>query len=122
MVTSLAGAAGALLIDTNRAILTAGVMVALALVPGAAIAALAVVSGGLEVAASGALRWAVEVSLVLLTSLLVLFWKRSRVQRRSTVRPPCQPINVRAALPCYLEAPGSPGARATLPRSGRRER
>ena len=85
VVTSVAGAAGALLIATNRAILTAGVMVALALVPGAAIAALAVVSGDFEVAGSGALRWIMEAGIVLLTSMLVLFWKRSRVHRRSTM-------------------------------------
>lgn len=82
VVTSVAGAAGALLIATNRAILTAGVMVALALVPGAAIAALAAVSGEFEVAASGAMRWVIEAGIVLLTSMLVLFWKRSRVHRR----------------------------------------
>ena len=85
VVTSVAGIAGALLIATNRAILTAGVMVALALVPGATIAALAAVSGELEVAGSGALRWLIEAGLVLLTSMLVLFWKQNRVHRRSAL-------------------------------------
>jgi uncharacterized membrane protein len=85
VVTSVAGAAGALLIATNRAVLTAGVMVAVALVPGATIAALAIVSGDLDVAASGVLRWLTEAGLVLLASMLVLFWKRSRVHRRSTM-------------------------------------
>jgi uncharacterized membrane protein len=85
VVTSVAGVAGALLIATNRAILTAGVMVALALVPGAAIAALAIVSGDFDVAASGALRWLTEPGLVLLASMVVLFWKRSRVHRRPTM-------------------------------------
>ncbi len=83
VVACIAGAAGALLIATNRAILTAGVMVALALVPGAAIAALATTSGEFEIAAIGALRWLMEVGLVLLTSILVLAWKQSRVHRRS---------------------------------------
>lgn len=85
VVSFVAGAAGALLIATNRAILTAGVMVALALVPGAAIAALAAVSGAFDLAAIGALRWLMEAGLVLLTSTLVLLWKRSRVHRRSTM-------------------------------------
>lgn len=85
VVTCVAGAAGALLIATDRAILTAGVMVALALVPGAAIAALAAVSGEFDVAARGALRWLMEVGLVLLTSMLVLFWKQSRVHHRPTL-------------------------------------
>ena len=85
VVTVVAGAAGALLIATNRAVLTAGVMVALALVPGAAIAALAAVSGEFELAADGALRWIMEAGIVFLASMLVLFWKRSRVHRRSTM-------------------------------------
>lgn len=85
VVTTLAGAAGALLIATDRAILTAGVMVALALVPGAAIAALATVSGEFEIAASGALRWIMEACIIFLASVVVLLWKRSRVHRRSTM-------------------------------------
>jgi hypothetical protein len=82
VVTALAGVAGGLLIATNRAVLTAGVMVALALVPGATIAAAGVVEGELAVAGTAAARWLVEVALVLLTSGLVLQWKRSRLHRR----------------------------------------
>jgi hypothetical protein len=82
VVTALAGVAGALLIATNRAVLTAGVMVALALVPGATIAAAALVEGELAVASRGAARWLIEVLLILLTSVLVLQWKQSRLHRR----------------------------------------
>jgi hypothetical protein len=85
LVTFAGGAAGALLVATNRAVLTAGVMVALALVPGATIAALALVAGELAVAASGALRWLMEVALVLLASMVVLAWKRRSVQRRDAL-------------------------------------
>jgi hypothetical protein len=88
MVTTVAGVAGAILIATDRAVLTAGVMVALALVPGAAIAGLAIASGEPGIAASGAMRWLVEVGIVLVTSLLVLFWKRSRVHRRASLIQP----------------------------------
>jgi len=33
----------------------------------------------------GALRWILEVGIVLITSLLVLLWQRNRAQRRSFV-------------------------------------
>jgi hypothetical protein len=82
VVTSVAGVAGALLIATNRAVLTAGVMVALALVPGATIAVVAAIEGELATAATGAVRWLIEVTLILLGSMLVLQWKQSRVHRR----------------------------------------
>jgi hypothetical protein len=74
--------AGALLIATNRAVLTAGVMVALALVPGATIGAAAAMEGELAMAASGAARRLIEVGVVLVTSALVFQWKQSRVHRR----------------------------------------
>jgi hypothetical protein len=86
VVTAAAGVAGALLIATNRAVLTAGVMIALALVPGATIAAAAAVEGELVMAANGAARWLVEVVLILLTSVLVLQWKQSRVHRRPAMQ------------------------------------
>ncbi|MFO7663936.1 MAG: DUF389 domain-containing protein [Chloroflexota bacterium] len=82
VVTTVAGMAGALLIATNRAVLTAGVMVAIALVPGATIAVAAAIDGEFALAASGATRWLIEIVLVLLASLLVLQWKQSRVHRR----------------------------------------
>jgi uncharacterized membrane protein len=72
-----------LLIASRRAVLTAGVMIALALVPAATIASLGVVAGQLDVAGKGLLRWAIEVALVAATSALVFLWKRSSVQRRN---------------------------------------
>jgi hypothetical protein len=83
VVTFVAGAIGALLVATNRAVLTAGVMVALALVPSAAIAGLALSAGDLAAAGQGGLRWLVEVGLVLAASLLVFAWKRASVQKRA---------------------------------------
>lgn len=85
VVTAVGGIAGALLVAADRAVLTAGVMVALALVPGAAIAALATVSGDFALAGKGALRWGIEAAVVLLTALAVLAWKRRSVHRRSTL-------------------------------------
>jgi uncharacterized membrane protein len=88
VVTATAGAAGAILIATDRAVLTAGVMVALALVPGAAVAGLATASGDLGLAASGALRWLLEVVIVLAASTIVLSWKKASVHRRTTLTQP----------------------------------
>jgi uncharacterized membrane protein len=88
VVTAMAGVAGAILIATDRAVLTAGVMVALALVPGAAIAGLATASGDLGVAASGALRWLLEVVIVLGASAVVLSWKKVSVHRRTSLTQP----------------------------------
>jgi uncharacterized membrane protein len=85
VVTAVAGTAGAILIATDRAVLTAGIMVALALVPGAAITGLAAASGDLEVAGRGAARWLVEVAIVLIASLVVLSWKQARLHRRASL-------------------------------------
>jgi uncharacterized membrane protein len=88
IVTTAAGAAGAILIATDRAVLTAGVMVGLALVPGAAITGLAAASGEFGLAWSGALRWLVEVAIVMAASLVVLSWKRRSVHRRPALVQP----------------------------------
>jgi uncharacterized membrane protein len=85
VVTAAAGTAGAILIATDRAILTAGVMVGLALVPGAAITGLAAASGDVHLAGRGATRWLMEVAIVLIVSLLVLAWKQARLHRRPSL-------------------------------------
>jgi uncharacterized membrane protein len=85
LVTFVGGAAGAVLIATNRAVLTAGVMVALALVPSATIAAAGLVAGEPGMAAAGAMRWIVEVLLVLFSAVLVMAVLRARVHRRPSL-------------------------------------
>jgi uncharacterized hydrophobic protein (TIGR00271 family) len=85
IITFTAGAAGALLVATNRAVLTVGVMVAVALVPGATIAAVALVVGDFDTAFTGVLRWITELVLILVASVLVLAWKRARVQKRDAL-------------------------------------
>lgn len=57
LVAVVAGVAGALLVNANRAVLTAGVMVALALVPGAALVGLGIIAGDGALARDGAVRW-----------------------------------------------------------------
>lgn len=77
LVTSMfAAAAGAVVISAQRSVLTTGVMVALALVPSMAVAAMAVGVGDLSLAARGLARWGADVALVIGISALVLVVKR----------------------------------------------
>lgn len=85
VVALLAGAAGAVLIASNRSVLTAGVMVALALVPGMTIAAIGLTTLDFGLAAAGAARWLLDVALVAVASALVLSVKRVTVHRRRSM-------------------------------------
>jgi hypothetical protein len=84
-VSGVASVVGAILIATQRAVLTAGVMIALALVPAAALVGLGIASGDYELALRGVVRWLVEVGLVTTLSLVMLAWKRSSVQKRDAL-------------------------------------
>jgi hypothetical protein len=83
LLALLAGAAGAVLVATNRTVLTAGVMIALALIPTASLVGAGLAAGAPSVAGQAALRWLFDALLVIFASLLVLWWKRRTVQRRS---------------------------------------
>lgn len=61
---------------------TSGVMIALALIPTAALAAMAIVAGDWPLAGKAALRWIIEVAVVIAFSAIVLGWQRYYVQRR----------------------------------------
>ena len=83
-VGAAAGVCGGLLMSINRTVLTAGVMVALALVPTAALVTMALVARDLQTAAAAAVRFTVEVGLVLLGSALVFGAKRFLDRRSGT--------------------------------------
>jgi hypothetical protein len=78
----IAGVLGSLLILLDRTVLTAGVVIVLALVPAATIVGVGLSAGELELAVSALGRWAVDVGLVLLTAAAGLGIKR-RVDQRS---------------------------------------
>ena len=82
LVTLAAATAGVVLVATNRSVLTAGVMIALALVPSAALVGMALVQGATEVAGDAAARWLVDAVLLFGVSIAVFGWKRARVHRR----------------------------------------
>ena len=82
MVSLFAGAVGAVLIATNRSVLTAGVMIALALIPSMAIVGMGLVAGDIATIGGAVTRWAVDVGLVIAMSLVVFAIKHRTVQRR----------------------------------------
>lgn len=81
-VSLAAGMAGGILVITMRSVLTAGVMVALALVPATALVGIGIVFTDMALAGKGFARLAIEIGLVLGTSLLVFSWKRYRIEKR----------------------------------------
>lgn len=82
-VGGVAGVCGGLLMSINRTVLTAGVMVALALVPSASMVTMALVAGDPGLALAALVRFLVEVALVLAGSALVFAVKRLMDRRRS---------------------------------------
>ena len=81
----MAGLAGAILIASHRSVLTAGVLVALSLVPALALVPLALAAGEFGVAWRAVLRWLGDVGVVAFTALIVFGWKRWRVHKRSMI-------------------------------------
>ncbi|MDP8959525.1 MAG: DUF389 domain-containing protein, partial [Actinomycetota bacterium] len=75
-VAIVAGAGGALLVMLNRQVLTAGIMIALALVPSWSLAVAALVAYDVRLAGSAMFRWVLEAVLVVVASLVVLAVKR----------------------------------------------
>jgi hypothetical protein len=82
LVTAISAIAGAILVATNRSVLTAGVMTGLALVPAMTITVMAMIVGDWSACGLAATRWLIDSSLVLLLSMLVFVWKRRSVQGR----------------------------------------
>lgn len=84
LVTGAAAIAGTLIVVMKRSILTAGVMIALALIPTASLVGMALVVGNFDVVQQAAMRWCLDAGAVLIAGLGIFTWKRLRVQRRST--------------------------------------
>jgi uncharacterized membrane protein len=83
-VGAVAAVCGGLLLAINRTVLTAGVMVALALVPTASLMPMALVAGDPALAGRAGLRFLVEVVLVLAGTGLVFVTKRRSDRRQVT--------------------------------------
>jgi hypothetical protein len=83
LVSAAAGFAGAVLIAHNRSVLTAGVMVALSLVPTIALAAMGLLTADPRLVFLSLGRWALDVGIVFVMSVAVFAWKRRAVQQRA---------------------------------------
>jgi hypothetical protein len=83
-----AGVAGAIFIATNRSVLTAGVMIALALIPAASLVGMGIVAGRFDVAGQAGLRWLIDAGLVLATALAVFGVKQRALHRRAMMTQP----------------------------------
>ncbi|GGI04651.1 DUF389 domain-containing protein [Egicoccus halophilus] len=83
LVTSSAAAlCGGVLVMLNRTVLTAGVMVALALVPTAALVPMALLAGQYAMAGGAGLRFLAEIALVLVGTAVAFVFKRGTDRRR----------------------------------------
>jgi hypothetical protein len=80
-VGGTAAICGGLLLAINRTVLTAGVMVALALVPTAALGPMALVAGDPQLAGRAFVRFLVEAGLVIVGSAIVFIAKRHHDER-----------------------------------------
>lgn len=76
VIAVAASGAGAAIIAAQRSVLTAGVMIALALIPSASIVGMALVSGELALAGQAALRWIVDVGCVIVGGTVIFGAKR----------------------------------------------
>jgi hypothetical protein len=81
-ISAVAAVCGGLLIAIDRSVLTAGVMVALALVPTAALVPMALLAGEVDLALAAGSRFGLEVVLVLAASAGVFSLKRRKDKRR----------------------------------------
>jgi hypothetical protein len=83
LVTATASVAGALVIITNRSVLTAGIMIALALVPSATILGMALASGDMSTAQDAFMRWLMEIALVAIFSAATFYVKKVSKYKRN---------------------------------------
>lgn len=81
-----ASVAGGVLIITNRSTLTAGVMVALALIPSSALMGISAYKGDWPVFMQSFLRLILELSLITVCCVSVFLYKKKKVHRRESIR------------------------------------
>lgn len=84
VVGAVAGICGGILMSLNRTVLTAGVMVALALIPTATMMPIALLAGDLALAAGAGVRFVTEVLVVIGGTALVFVVKRRGDHRGSS--------------------------------------
>jgi uncharacterized membrane protein len=83
--SAAAAIGGAILIAAGRAVLTGGVMIALALIPSATLVSMGLIAGEPEISGKAAVRWLADARFVLVLSMGVFAFKRYRVHRRDSM-------------------------------------
>lgn len=81
LVSVFGAIAGAIVISGQRAVLTTGVMVTLALIPSMALVGMGLATADLSLAGDGFLRWIVDVFLVVLMTGLVFWLKQFYIHK-----------------------------------------
>ncbi len=76
--------AGAILVASRKTTLTSGVLIALALVPSAALIGVGVATLNAEIVAASTLRWVIDVILIISLSTVLLSWKRKAIHKRNS--------------------------------------
>ena len=82
LASAVGSIAGALLIATKKSVFTSGVMIALALVPTAAIFGMGLINGDFTLAGKAIIRFGLDVALVFVFSLAVFVWVRLFYHKR----------------------------------------
>ena len=84
LLTSVfASLVGGIIIMTNKSILTAGVMVALALIPAATLVGMWLLEGNFELAGIAFLRLLLEIFIVAFFTGIIFWWKRQSTHKRN---------------------------------------
>lgn len=81
-VSVLASLAGGIIIMTNKSLLTAGVMVALALIPAGALIGMGIVEGNFSQAWTAFLRLLMEIGIVAVFTGSIFLWKKISTHKR----------------------------------------
>jgi hypothetical protein len=84
LVSAAAATAGALLVIGQRAVLTAGVMIALALIPAATMLGIGLATMDMNLITTGSTRLVIELLMVGVLSILVFAAKRGWIEKRRT--------------------------------------
>ncbi len=85
VVSVVAAIGGALLIESDRSVLTSGTMIGLSLIPSAAMISVGLVSLDFSLALQALVRFAIDFGIVLLAAFAVFLWKRKMTHKRKSM-------------------------------------
>lgn len=83
LVSVFASLAGGIIILTNKSLLTAGVMVALALIPSATLIGMGIYQGNLGLIGTALFRLLLEMAIVTIFTGAIFLWKRQTTHSRN---------------------------------------